>query len=89
MIVVKTTSATSIDNGYTFGIPKTCPKVLENERTLNYQFIQSYDMNDDDIEELIAPTMQEIKRCSWGRLEKDNFISKRLWTKRGQHRTIR
>ena len=52
---------TSIDNGYTFGIPKTCPKVLENERTLNYQFIQSYDMNDDDIEELIAPTMQEIK----------------------------
>ena len=52
---------TSIENGYTFGIPKTCPKVLENERTLNYQFIQSYDMDDDDIEELISPTMQEIK----------------------------
>lgn len=52
---------TSIENGYTFGIPKTCPKVLENERTLNYQFIQSYDMDDDDIKELIAPTMQEIK----------------------------
>lgn len=52
---------TSIENGYTFGIPKTCPKVLENERTLNYQFIQSYDMDDDDIEELISPTMQEVK----------------------------
>ena len=52
---------TSVENGYTFGIPKTCPKVLENERTLNYQFIQSYDMDDDDIEELISPTMQEIK----------------------------
>lgn len=52
---------TSIENGYTFGIPKTCPKVLENERTLNYQFIQSYDMDDDDIEELISPTMHEIK----------------------------
>lgn len=52
---------TSIANGYTFGIAKTCPKSLENERNLNYQFIQSYDLDDNDIEELIAPTMQEIK----------------------------
>lgn len=51
----------SIANGYTFGIAKTCPKTLESERNLNYQFIQSYDLNDDDIEELIAPTMNEIK----------------------------
>ena len=48
-------------NGYTFGIAKTCPKELERERTLNYQFIQSYDLSDDDIEELIRPTMNEIK----------------------------
>lgn len=52
---------TSIHNGYTFGIAKTCPKTLESERNLNYQFIQSYDLDDDDIEELIAPTMNEIK----------------------------
>ncbi len=51
----------SLRNGYTFGIAKTCPKVLENERSLNYQFIQSYDLDDDDIEELIAPTMDEIR----------------------------
>lgn len=51
----------SVKNGYTFSIAKTCPKELENERTLNYQFIQSYDLNDADIEELIAPTMNEIK----------------------------
>lgn len=51
----------SVKNGYTFGIAKTCPKELENERTLNYQFIQSYDLSDADIEELIAPTMDEIK----------------------------
>lgn len=51
----------SLANGYTFGIAKTCPKVLEQERNLNYQFIQSYDLDDNDIEELIAPTMQEIK----------------------------
>lgn len=52
---------TSVDNGYTFGIAKTCPKVLEKERNLNYQFIQSYDLNDEDIDKLIAPTMNEIK----------------------------
>lgn len=51
----------SISNCYTFGIAKTCPKQLERERNLNYQFIQSYDLDDKDIEELIAPTMNEIK----------------------------
>lgn len=52
---------TSISNGYTFGVAKTCPKALESERALNYQFIQSYDLSDDDIDELIAPTMDEIR----------------------------
>lgn len=52
---------TSVKNGYTFGIAKTCPKALENTRNLNYQFIQSYDLNDEQIEELISPTMNEIK----------------------------
>lgn len=48
-------------NNYTFGIAKTCPKELENERSLNYQFIQSYDLDDGDIERLITPTMNEIR----------------------------
>lgn len=51
----------SIRNGYTFGVAKTCPKKLESERNLNYQFIQSYDLDDDDIERLIQPTIDEIK----------------------------
>ena len=51
----------SIENGYTFGVAKTCPKELERERNLNYQFIQSYDLSDEDIDELIKPTMDEIK----------------------------
>lgn len=50
-----------LSNGYTFGIAKACPKELEHERTLNYQFIQSYDFSDEDIEQLIKPTMDEIK----------------------------
>ena len=33
------------ENGYTFGITKSCPKVLENERSTNYQFLQVYDLD--------------------------------------------
>lgn len=49
------------ENGYSFGITKTCPEELEKERTLNYQFIQSYDLSDGDIDELIKPTADEIR----------------------------
>ena len=57
---------TSLSNGYTFGIAKACPGELESERSLNYQFIQSYDLNDDDIEELISPTIREFKEVLGG-----------------------
>lgn len=49
------------ENGYTFGIAKTCPKELENERNLNYQFIQSYELSEDDIDELIKPTVDAMR----------------------------
>lgn len=54
-------TANCTDNGYTFGVAKVCPEYLESERNLNYQFIQSYDLSDDDIDELIAPTVEEIE----------------------------
>lgn len=47
-------------NKYTFGIAKNCPSELESERNLNYQFIQSYDLNDDQVSDLIQPTINEI-----------------------------
>lgn len=49
------------ENHYTFGIAKTCPKELESERDLNYQFIQSYNLNDEQVDELIQPTINDIK----------------------------
>lgn len=49
------------NNRYTFGVAKVCPKQLEDERHLNYQFIQSYNLNDEEIEELISPTINEFK----------------------------
>lgn len=51
----------TIANKYTFGITKACPKELENVRNSNYQFLQSFGLSDDDIDELIAPTIDEIK----------------------------
>jgi hypothetical protein len=47
-------------NKYTIGIAKTSPKTLEHERNLNYQFIQCYHLTEDQVEELIAPTIDEI-----------------------------
>lgn len=49
------------ENHYTFSITKICPEVLENQRTLNYQFIQSFELSDEDIKELAYPTIRNIK----------------------------
>ena len=58
------------DNHYTFGIPKVCPKELESWRSLNYQFIQPYLLTDEQIDELIAPTMDEIRDVLTGDYKK-------------------
>lgn len=49
------------ENMYTFSVTKICPKELDNKRNLNYQFIQSYYLSDDDINDLVKPTIDEIK----------------------------
>lgn len=48
------------ENHYDFGIPKMCPEKLEDVHSLNYQFLASYELSDEDIDELIAPTMNMI-----------------------------
>lgn len=48
-------------NNYTFSITKSSEEELENIRTMNYQFLQSYEFTDEQIDELIAPTVSEIK----------------------------
>lgn len=52
-----------IKNKYTFRVAKTSPcfEDLDEIRQLNYQFIQSLDLSDDDVHELISPTVNEIK----------------------------
>lgn len=52
-----------IKNKYTFRVAKTAPyfEDLDEVRQLNYQFIAPLDLSDDDVCELISPTVQEIK----------------------------
>lgn len=48
-------------NHHTFAITKSSEEELENVRTMNYQFLQSYDFTDEQLDELIAPTVEEIR----------------------------
>lgn len=66
-------------NGYTFSITKPCPKKLENVRNLNYQFIQSYDLGEEDINELIQPTIDEIKSVLCGDINKTILFLKGMF----------
>lgn len=46
---------------YQFSIAKTAEHECDAERNLNYQFLQSYHLSDEQIKELCEPTIQEIK----------------------------
>lgn len=47
-------------NGYCFAATKVTAEHLDDERRLNYQFIQSYRLSDDEVWELIEPTLTEL-----------------------------
>lgn len=81
-------------NGFTFSITKTVEHELDNEKRTNYQFLQTLHMSDEDIIQLLLPTVNEIKDvlqedpykailylCGKG-LDKNNFFSKKEdWVK--------
>lgn len=50
----------SEENQYQFSVTKTTPHKLENSRNSNYQFLQSFEFTDADIENLCKPTIDEI-----------------------------
>lgn len=47
--------------GYEFAVSKTAPYELEEERTTNYQFLQSYELTDNEIVDLVSPTIDAVK----------------------------
>lgn len=48
------------ENGYQFSAAKVTPDTLENVRDTNYQFLQDYNLSDDEIHELCQQTFNEI-----------------------------
>ncbi|MCM1500421.1 MAG: hypothetical protein NC124_18320 [Clostridium sp.] len=52
--------------GYEFSVTKISPPILEEQRELNYQYLQSYDFTNDDIAELCAPTIEYLKDAMCG-----------------------
>lgn len=50
-------------NGYEFCIAKSAPHELRNVHTTNYQYLQDFKLTDDQINELIEPTVTKIKEC--------------------------
>lgn len=71
------------ENGYDFCVTKVTPKELEPKRELNYQYLQSYNLSDIDIDELIKETVDNIN----GALGDD--IRKAILYTRGIHATER
>lgn len=52
-----------IKNGYEFAIAKSTPHKLRNVHTTNYQYLQDFNLNDKQVDQLVAPTVEKIKDC--------------------------
>ncbi len=52
--------------GYNFSVTKISPRILEEQREVNYQYLQSYDFTDEDIEALCSPTVKKLKDAMCG-----------------------
>lgn len=48
-------------NHYTFAVTKLCPTKLENEREFNYQFLQTYQLDESQFNDLLSPTIEFYK----------------------------
>lgn len=49
------------ENKYQFSVAKSTPHELENVRNSNYQFLQTYDLNEEELYKICEPTINEIK----------------------------
>ena len=51
---------------FEFSATKITPNILEDERELNYQYLQSYDFTDEDIINICNPTVKYLKESMCG-----------------------
>lgn len=57
-------------NGYTFSVTKTVEHEEHESRELNYQFIQSYELTEPEIEALVMPTLGDLSGAMGGDIAK-------------------
>ena len=67
------------ENHYQFSVAKTTPHKLENVRNSNYQFLQTYDLTDDELYELCKPTIDEITDVIGGDWRKAIVFAKGMY----------
>lgn len=54
------------EHGYEFAVTKIAPHELEDQRELNYQYLQSYHFSQEDIEELCSDSVRYLKDSCCG-----------------------
>lgn len=57
------------ENHYTYAICKIVENELDDERKLNYQYLQSFEMSEEDMKALCEPTVQWLKNALCGDYE--------------------
>lgn len=60
----------STANGYTFCVTKIAENKCKESKELNYQFINPMECSDEDLEELVAPTIDDISGVCGGDVAK-------------------
>lgn len=55
--------ANCMANDYDFCIAKSTPHELRNVHTTNYQYLQDFSFTDEQINDLVTPTVEKIKEC--------------------------
>lgn len=63
-------------NGWEFSISKVLPKKLEKTRNMNYQFLQSYDLTDEDIKNLLRDEIDYLKGVIYNSYEESILFLK-------------
>lgn len=67
------------ENHYQFSVAKTTPHELENARNSNYQFLQTYELTDEELYELCKPTIDEIMDVLGGDWRKAIVFAKGMY----------
>lgn len=67
------------ENHYQFSVAKATPQTLENARNANYQFLQTYQLSEEELRALCQPTIDEIRDVLGGDWRKAIVFAKGMY----------